>query len=281
MRELAYVNGVFCDLGDAKIPIEDRGFQFADGVYEVVVAPGGRPFRLHQHVERLRRSAEAIELPADFQTLNLPHVIREGIRRAGFPDTMIYLQITRGACSRDHLFPVKLNPTIVATFKAKPVVDEQLRRSGVAVETATDIRWECCHIKSIALLPNVLLKNAARRRGRFDAILLGPDGTVRETTCANVFMIRRGVLQTHPANERILHGVTRAYVLECAQKLGIPCKEEPFNVTELLGADEAFLSSTTLDIMPVATIDDRPVGAGELTPKLMEQFDHDRVAADA
>ena len=275
MPEVAYVNGVFGDVRDAKVSIEDRGFQFADGVYEVMVAPGRRPFRLAQHLERLQRSTEAIELPIDWAKFDLPAIIQEGITRSGFNDVMIYIQITRGAAPRDHIYPANLAPTIVATFKAKPVYDPALRSGGVTLETVRDMRWERCYVKSIALLPNVLLKNAARRHGRFDALILGPDDTVRETTCANVFMISRGVLRTPPADERILHGVTRGYILECARDLGMRCDETPFKVAELLAAEEVFISSTTADILPVSKVDERVIGtgrAGAVSLRLLERF---------
>ncbi|MFH0982667.1 MAG: aminotransferase class IV [Planctomycetota bacterium] len=275
MKEVAYVNGVFCDLAEARVSVEDRGFQFADGVYEVIVAPRKRPFRLRQHLERLQRSTAAIDLAVDYDALGLPAVIHEGIERSGFEDGMIYVQITRGVAARDHLYPDAVTPTVVVTFKAKPIYSDELRRRGVALETARDIRWELCHIKAIALLPNVMLKNTARRRGRFDAIILGPDDSVRETTCANVFMIRSGVLRTPPTDEHILHGVTRAYLIECAHDLGIPCAEVSFKAADLLAADEVFISSTTMDLMPVATIDDHPIGcgrAGALTWRLLERF---------
>ena len=275
MKEVAYVNGVFCDLGEARISIEDRGFQFADGVYEVIVAPRKRPFRLRQHLERLKRSTDAIELAVDYEALDLPGVIREGIERSGFEDCTVYLQITRGVVPRDHLYPEVVKPTVVATFKAKPAYDRAFRERGVALETVRDIRWQRCDIKSIALLPNVLLKNAARRRGRFDVVILGPNDTVRETTCANIFIISGRVLRTPPADERMLHGVTRAYILECARDFPIQCEEVRFTAGELLAADEVFISSTTTDIMPVATVDDRPIGsgrAGKQTLALLERF---------
>ena len=275
MKEVAYVNGVFGDLAEARIPIEDRGFQFADGVYEVVIAPGKRPFRLREHLERLKRSTDAIGLAVDYDALDLPGVIREGIKRSGFEDCTIYVQITRGVGPRDHLYPDNVAPTVVATFKAKPVYDRAFRERGVALETVRDIRWGRCHIKSIALLPNVMLKNAARQRGRFDAVMLGPDDTVRETTTANVFIIRDGVLRTPPADERILHGVTRDYILECARDLPIQSEEVRFTAGELLAADEVFISSTTIDIMPVSNIDDCPIGSGRAgveTLALLERF---------
>jgi len=275
MQEVAYINGTFCDLKDAKVSIEDRGFQFADGVYEVIVAPRGRPFRLREHLQRLERSTDAISLAVDYSALDLPAVIHDGVNRSGFEDAMVYLQITRGVVPRDHLYPEDAAPTVVATFKAKPVYERGLRERGVALETVCDIRWERCSVKSIALLPNVMLKNAARRRGRFDAIILGSDEIVRETTCANVFMISGGHLRTPPADEHILHGVTRAYIFECARDLGVPCEEHAFKAADMVAADEVFVSSTTIDIMPVATIDDRSIGtgrAGKLTLRLLERF---------
>jgi D-alanine transaminase len=275
MKEIAYVNGAFCDLAEARISIEDRGFQFADGVYEVIVAPGGRPFRLAQHLERLRRSTDAIGLEIDYARLDLPGIIARGIELAGFPDTMIYIQLTRGVMSRDHLYQPGLVPTIVATFKVKPPQDPERRRVGLSLETVHDFRWEKCHIKSVALLANVMVKNAARSRGFFDGLMVSAEGWVRETTSANIFMVAGGRLKTPPANERILHGVTRGYILECAHDIDLPCDECEFTVPELVAADEAFLSSTTMDIMPVTRLDGRPIGKGTPGPvsaRLLEQF---------
>jgi D-alanine transaminase len=266
MPEIAYVNGEYCDIADAKVSVEDRGFQFADGVYEVIVAMDGRPFRLEPHLERLKRSAEGIALEIDFERLNLCGMIDEGIRRSGFKDVMIYLQVTRGVASRDHVHPDGLEPTVVATFKPKPVYDPALRARGVALQTVADIRWQMCWVKSIALLPNVVLKNAARRAGFHDAIIVGADGNVRETTCTNVFMVKEGVLHTPPATDRILHGITRGFIVECAQSIDIPCKEADMTVPDLLAADEVFISSTTVDVMPVTSIDGKTIGTGRPGP---------------
>ena len=275
MKEVAYVNGVFCDLAEARVSIEDRGFQFADGVYEVVVAPGGRPFRLAHHLERLRRSTEGIGLEIDYARLDLPGIIARGIELAGFPDTMIYVQLTRGAMSRDHLYPQGLVPTVVATFKAKPPQDPERRRVGLSLETVRDFRWEKCYIKATALLANVMVKNAARSRGCFDGLMVSSEGWVRETSAANIFIVSGGRLKTPPAGERILHGVTRGYILECGREIGLPCDESEFTVPELMAAEEAFLSSTTLDIMPVTRVDGRLIGTGTPGPvsaRLLEQF---------
>jgi D-alanine transaminase len=282
MSEIAYVNGVFGPLADAKVSIEDRGFQFADGIYEVVVAPSGRPFRLDDHITRFRRSAEGIGLAVDFTALNLPAVIAEGIQRSGFKDALVYIQITRGAAARDHVFPEKIKPTVVATFKAKPVIAPAVRERGVTLMTTRDIRWERCYIKSVALLANVLMKNEARRLGCHDAIIVSDEGIVRETTCANVFFVKAGRLVTSPASDHILHGVTRAYLLECAASLKIPVDERDFTVPEMLSADEVFITSTTQDVLPASIIDGHTIGAGRCGPiseKLNACFQHGMLVA--
>jgi D-alanine transaminase len=275
MQDIAYVKGRFGPLSEAVVSIEDRGFQFADGVYEVLVAPGGRPFRLPQHLARLKRSTDGIDLMIDYESLGLPGIISEGIARCGHKDVMVYIQITRGVAPRNHVYGDNLTPTVVATFKARPVYSEEMRRKGVSLETVRDIRWARCSVKSTALLPNVLLKNAAQQAGYFDALIVGPDEDVRETTLANVFMVTQGVLVTPPATDKILHGVTRDYVLECASELGIESEESEFTVDELKAADEAFVSSTTMDVMAVTSIDGEPIGEGDpgpLTQRLFECF---------
>ena len=281
MEEIAYVNGRFCGLDEATVSVEDRGFQFGDGVYEVLVAPRGRPFWLQQHLDRLKRSTDAIDLPIDYKALNLPGVIEKGIRRCGFEDVMVYLQITRGRAPRDHLYSSGITPTVIATFKPRPVFDPEMRTRGVALETARDIRWARCSVKSTALLPNVLLKNAATRRGFFDAVTVGADDVVRETSNANVFIVTGGLLRTPPATERILHGVTRAYLLECADRLGIPCAEVDFTAGEMRAADEVFICSTTMDVMPVTSVDGKTIGKGkpgETTMRLLTCFRDDLAA---
>ena len=273
MPELAYVNATFCELAEAKVSIEDRGFQFADGVYEVIVAYGDRPFRLAEHLARLAGSLESIGLEFDFREQALEEMIATGIARAGFDQTMVYLQITRGVASRDHVCPRGVQPTVVATFKAKPRIDPALREQGLSVVTVDDIRWARCNIKSIALLPAVLAKNEARRRGYDDAIFVGRSGLVREATVANVFAVRDGALITPPKSEAILHGVTRAYVLDCAAQIGLPYQEIDLTSVELAAARELLLSSTTMDIIGVTRLNGVPVGNGRVGPVTCALYD--------
>ena len=275
MPELAYVNGEFCGLAEARVSVEDRGFQFADGVYEVIVAYGNRPFRLEEHLARLARSLDSIGLEFDIQEQALEEMIATGIARAGYGETMVYLQVTRGTAARAHVCPHSTRPTVVATFKPKPRLDPALRERGLSVVTVEDIRWARCDVKSIALLPAVLARHEAQRGGYDDAIFVGPGGLVREATVANLFAVCDGVLVTPPKSEAILHGVTRAYVLECAARIEVPHKEAELTVTELAAAREVLLSSTTMDIIGVTRLNDAPVGeqrVGPVTRALYEQF---------
>lgn len=262
MPEIAYVNGSFCDLGQATVSIEDRGFQFADGVYEVIIAYGGVPFRLEDHLERLRRSLDLIDMPIDRASVDFEALVGEGIERCGFDPTMAYVQVTRGACSRSHVYAANMQPTVVATFKAKPVITEADRAKGVRLVTIDDTRWARCEVKSIALLPNVLAKNRALRDGYDDAIFVGPCGRIREATSANVFAARDGRLITPATDESILRGVTRRYVLECARVANVPVEEAPLTVAELESADEAFLSSSVVEVLPIGEVNGQSIGGG-------------------
>lgn len=277
MPELAYVNGTFCKLSEATVSIQDRGFQFADGVYEVVVAFGERIFRLAEHLERLKRSLEGIRLPIEHCSEDFEVMIREGIRRAGFESTLVYVQVTRGTCPRAQVATDPGPPTVVATFTERKPLERELQARGLSVCTTEDIRWARCAVKSTALLPNVMAKTEALDAGYDDAIFVAPDGEVREATAANVFVAHQGQLRTPPKSDHILHGVTRSYVLECAGRIGLPAREESIMRDELRKADEVFLCSTTLDIAAVCRVDDRPIGLG--TPGPLTKALHDEFCA--
>jgi len=275
MPEVAYVNGVFGTLSEATVSIQDRGFQFADGVYEVAVAFGERVFRLAEHLERLRKSLEGIHLPIDRADVDFEAIIHEGVRRAGFDSTLVYVQVTRGRGRRVHVPADPGPPTVVATFTHRQPLDPVLRARGLSVRTTEDFRWGRCAIKSTALLANVIAKTEALEAGFDDAIFLAPDGEVREATAANVFVASTRQLRTPPISDRILHGVTRSYLLECAARIGLAAHESPVTRDELLRADEVFLCSTTLDIVPVCRVDGQVIGdgvRGPLTQALDEEF---------
>ena len=266
VTEWAYVNGEFCELSQARVSVEDRGFQFADGVYEVVMAYGRRPFRLPEHLARLRRSSEAIGLRFDFDSGLLESVVSEGIERCEFADVQIYLQLTRGQAPRSHPFPAGVRPTVVAVFKPRQPIDPARRERGLTLISVPDERWANCHIKSVALLPNVLARQKALEAGADEAVFVSPRGEVHEATSANVFIVSDGALRTPPRSNKILGGITREYVLECAARTRVPAAEEIVRLDELYAADELLMTSTNLEVMGAVRLNDRPIGDGRVGP---------------
>ena len=274
MKELAYLNGVFGPISEAKVSIEDRGYQFGDGIYEVVAAYGGRPFLLEQHMRRLRRSAGAIGLDYDFDAEPIEPIIAEGLLQSGAcHKALIYIQITRGVAARSHVIPQALSPTVILTFKPMPKVSEDLRCRGARVVTTPEVRWSNCYIKAITLLPNVLAKNDATNRGYDDAIFVTRSGEVRECTSANMFMVQGATVVIPPRTESILHGVTQALLMECAASAGIAFEERVFDVETMLCAEELFMSSTTVDVLGITSVDDRPIADGRVGPTTRRLFD--------
>jgi D-alanine transaminase len=273
MGELAYVNGVFGPIAEAKVSIEDRGFQFGDGIYEVIATYDGRLFLVEQHMRRLRRSAAGIALDYDFEGRPLEPIIMEGLRRSELRDALIYIQVTRGDAPRSHTIPAGLTPTVVMTFKPLPSLPEDLRRRGAKVITMLDNRWANCYIKAITLLPNILAKNEALRHGYDDAIFVTAGGEVRECTSANIFLVTGGRLLIPPRNEFILHGVTQGFLIECAEAIGVPVREAPVPVESLRRADEVFMSGTAAEVLAITSIDDWPVGDGRVGPITQRLYD--------
>ena len=275
MPELAYVNGRFMPIADATVSIEDRGMQFGDGVYEVIVTYDGRLFQLESHMQRLRRSAAGIGLVYDFDNKPLEDVLREGLRRSGFDDAMIYVQLTRGTAPRVHLIPEGLAPTVIMTFKPRPVVPEDLVRRGMSVMTTPEMRWAKCYIKAITLLPNILARTEADRRGHDDAIFVTEAGEVRECTASNIFIVNGNVLRFPPRNEAVLHGITQSFLLDCAAAINLETREEAFDMTALRNADEVFMSGTSLEVMGITSIDGKAVADGKVgavTKRLHAEF---------
>ena len=265
MPEIAYINGEFVPLERAFVHIEDRGFQFADAVYEVVRTYGGRPFALDDHLRRLFRSLAAIQLDPGLTADQLRALIEEGVRRAAFPESLIYLQISRGRAPRHRGFPAQPMPTVVLTVKAL-VVHPEWRETGIKVITVPDIRWARCDIKSVALLANCLAYQAARQAGAHDAIFVTEQGVVTEATAANVFIIHRGTLVTPPNSPDLLPGITRDKLLRAAAAAGVPVAEAEIHTADLLGAEEVFLSSTTAEVVPVVRVNGQSIGTGRPGP---------------
>ena len=261
MPDIACVNGRFGPVAEAVVSIEDRGFQFGDGVYEVIRTYRGKPFALDEHLARFERSAQALHLSLGLTKDQWMALVQEGLRLSQFPETKIYLQVTRGQAPRDHLFPASTVPTTVLTFRELHPLDASIRKAGVGAVTVDDIRWGRCDIKSVNLLANVLARQRAKEAGVFEAILVR-DGLVTEGSVSNVMAVRNGVIETAPEGHRILSGVTRAMVLELARKEGLPVVETFVGREDLLAASEVFLTGTTVEVLPVVRIDGQPIGAG-------------------
>ncbi len=275
MTELAYVSGEFLPVDEAKVSIDDRGFQFGDGIYEVIVAYGGRPFLMREHLQRLQRSASAIGLELGRVPRPLEPIIFEGLNRSGLGDTLVYIQITRGAAPRSHAIPENMTPTVVMTFRPLSAVAPEVRRRGVRVMTTLDRRWANCRVKAITLLPNVLAKSEARRRGYYDAIFVTAAGEVRECTAANLFIVHGSALRIPRRTESILHGVTQGFLLDCAAALDLKVEEQACDLETLRSADEVFMSGTTVEVLAITSIDDKPVGCGcvgPITERVYEEF---------
>jgi D-alanine transaminase len=266
MTERIWFNGQIIPISEARISVEDRGFQFADGIYEVVRLYDGRPFALAEHLARLERSAEGIQLQLPIGRDELVEQIHSYLDTVRAGEAMIYLQLTRGAGPRNHLFPEstgqpKLEPTLLFYFRALPLLPPVDNVPGVKLLATPDERWQRCWIKSIALLPNVLAKNAAAAKG-FDEAIYIDNGIVTECSASNMMGVIDGKLVTHPVGKKVLPGITRAVVLELAGKLGIGVEERPWTEAEALAAHELFILSTTREINWVRQWNDKIVADG-------------------
>ena len=274
MSDIAYLNGEFMKLSEAFVSVEDRGFQFGDGIYEVVRAYEGAPHLLREHIDRLKQSAASIHLDEHLSYEAWDRIVREGIDRSGYREAKIYIQLTRGVSPRDHRFPVAAPITRVMTVREVEPDDPQLRETGVPTITVEDIRWNRCHIKSLNLLPNLLAKQQVTEAGAFEALFV-KDGFVFEGSSSTVMMVADGVLHTPPEGPRILSGITRDWVLNLARTNGIAVVEEPVSLEALRGAQEVLLTGTIIEVMPVIKVDDHQIGdgkPGEVYQRLYEKF---------
>ncbi len=256
MKNIAWLDGRICDLSDAKVPLEDRGYLYGDGVYEVTRIYNKRPFYLEAHLDRLQKSASGIRIVLPFDLEEIKRVVFDLIKRSGCEEGYIYMQITRGSAKRDHLFPEKARPSMtmyIRSLSAPQAVDDIEAKHCV---TLPDERWPNCHIKSVNLLPNVLARQKAADNGAIEALLYRPDGTVTEGTRSNVFAVIAGAVRTHPLAPHILAGITRGIVLDILKEQSIDCFEEAFTLEQLKSASEVWITSTTMEVNPVATVDD-------------------------
>jgi len=263
MSRIAYVNGRYVPHTDAGVSVEDRGFQFADGVYEVCEVRGGRLVDERRHMERLQRSLDLLRMDRPMPAASLAIVMRETIRRNRVANGIVYVQVTRGEMRRDFPFPpAGTPPTVVVTARSNnPAKIEAQAETGIAVITVADERWRHVDIKSVALLPNVLAKQQAREQGAREAWLVDADGRVTEGASSTAWIVTRdGVLVTRPLKGDILPGITRSVVMDMVAAQGLRFEERPFSVEEAYAAREAFVTSASQTVMPVVEIDGRPIG---------------------
>ena len=265
MTEWIWLNGEILPMSEARVGIEDRGFQFADGVYEVIRLYGGRPFALDEHLQRLWKSAVDIQLTPPLTTNALAVEIFGLIAKAGISEGMVYLQLTRGVAARNHIFPDVVEPTLLFYVRPLPPVGAPGSGEGVKLLAVPDERWKRCWIKSIALLPNVLAKNAAVAAGADEAVFIDC-GNVTECSASNLFAIINGKLITHPIGTKVLPGITRMILLEIAGELGIEVDERALGEEEAPRAEELFITSTTREIGWVSCWNDIYIGRGRCGP---------------
>jgi D-alanine transaminase len=269
MSRIAYVNGRYLPLRDAKVHVEDRGYQFADAVYEVCEVRGGKLIDERRHIERLQRSLREMRIPMPMSVAALNVILHEVVARNCFSYGLVYLQIGRGVARRDHAFPSPpVEPSLVVT--ARPLNlkrNEALAASGIAVISVPDDRWGRVDIKTVGLLPNVLARQSAIDQGARDAWFIGQDGTVMEATSANAWIVTpQGVLVTRHADRAILRGITRAVVLDAIRGEKLSVEERAFTLDEAFAAREAFITSATQLVLPVVKIDGRAIGDGKPGP---------------
>ncbi len=276
MSRVSFVNGQYVAHAEASVHIEDRGYQFSDGIYEYIAFFNRILLDGDAHFKRLERSLHELEIPLPASLNALKIIARELIERNGREDGGLYIQITRGVAKRDHVFPKNTRPALVMTVCGAKTPKTHEFKDGVKVITQPDRRWARRDIKSVSLLGNILAKQEAYRAHVREALLLEADGKVNEGSASNVFIVTKsGELVTHHADQNILGGITRDVLLKLAKKAKIPVSERAFNIVEAKAAAEAFITSTSINVLPVVKIDDKLVGngkVGEITKKLQELY---------
>lgn len=268
MSRIAYVNGRYVSMRNAVVHIEDRGYQFADGIYEVCTVVDGQLFDFDGHYARYERSLRELRMARPLGRGALQTAMRELLRRNRLSTALVYVQVTRGVAPRNHAFPIDgTPPAIVMTARRFSVNESDAKAAkGVKVITQPDIRWGRVDIKTVGLLPNALAKQAAAETGAAEAMLVR-DGVVTECSSSNAWIVSdNGALITHPKGNQILGGITRETTIRCAEELQIKVEERPFTVDEARRAKEVFITSATSFVMPVVAIDDAVIGGGAPGP---------------
>lgn len=272
---LVYLNGEIVDERDAVISVNDRGFVFADGIYEVIRIFGGKPFELERHLDRLERSAASLRLELDPSAEEIGRIAEDLLGRERADESQIYIQVTRGVAPRGHAIPPSVKPTTLVAIRPVTSPPAELLRSGGAAITVPDDRWARCDVKAIGLTANVLARTQANAAGAYEAIFVR-DGSVTDAASCNVFAVFGTTLMTAPCTNYILWGITREVVLDLAREDGIDALEATFRADQLREADEIFVTGTSSGIVPIVTLDGATVGAGRVGPvtrRLMELYE--------
>jgi D-alanine transaminase len=258
--ELVYLNGELVPSDAAVVSVEDRGFNFADGIYEVLRVVGGRPFRLEAHLDRFESGARALEIDLSLDRDGVRDAVLDVSRANSIDEGTVYVQLTRGAAPRGHAFPEAATPTLVMIARPFAGQAPETVEEGVAVVTAPDLRFGYCEVKTIGLLPNVMAYQHARSEGCFEALMVR-DGVVTEGAHTSAFCVRGGIVYTHPI-DNLLPAITRKYAIEAFRSQGVEVKEIGVALEEFRSADEVFLTGTTTEVLGVISIDGEPVGSG-------------------
>ncbi len=269
MTRTVYVNGSFCAADQAKISIFDRGFLFADAVYEVIAVLDGKLVNFAAHMHRLRRSLGELNIPEPLSETAYLSVMQQLVSLNELGEGLVYLEISRGVADREFLYPDDLEPTVVMFTQVKTLVESVNGKNGVRLKSAKDIRWARRDIKSTGMLAQVMAKQAARLAGAHEAVMIA-DGYVTEGGSCNIYIVKDGVVTTRHLSNEILAGITRASLLSLARDKTIKIDERPFSLDEAYAADEMFTSSASTFICPVVSVDDRPVNSGVIGPVVRE-----------
>jgi len=268
---MIYLNGEFMPIEQARVPVLDRGFIFGDGVYEVIPVYSRHPFRLAEHLRRLQASLDGIRLSNPHDDAEWTRLVRRLIGLNKPEDQSLYLHVTRGVAKRDHAFPKGVAPTVFMMSNALVTPPGDQIEKGVGAITATDNRWLRCDIKAIALLPNVLLRQLAVDADCVETVLLR-DGSMTEGAASNIFVVKDGILLAPPKNHLMLPGITYDVVLELAQADGIKFEVRPVAESELRGADEAWLTSSTKEVLAIVRLDGKALGKGVPGPLFRRMY---------
>jgi len=270
MSSLGFYDGKIVDINSPAVLLEDRGYQFGDGVYEVIVSCRGKYLALKEHLDRLERSCRELSIITSYSRAEVEDFCHLLLKESQMDDAMLYIQWTRGAAPRSHSYPTNTRSILSATIHPRKELAAELIENGVKALILPDERWLRCDIKSLNLLANILAKQKAMEAGCFEALLVRDGKIITEGASSNCFCVKKGIIYTAPASNLILAGITRAIVIKLAEKLGFTVKQEFVSLEFYLQADEVFLTGTTTEVMPVIQLDEMSVGGGKPGPVTRE-----------